>query len=204
MQFTPSNREDINKYYRHSFLKFKETGDLLYYIQSVDTNAVTGTTEDGRDFKLYLAEEEPYEVNYILPHKSFFQFGAHACMLQRVPAKQYHRGITQENTSITYRDTDGTSGKLPLGFEVLGAFTKKQKFFSLSEAVKATDIISAVLAPRMMYMKNNKQVFIDFIPVARVAGATKTITMLNPIFTEEIQDYLKTTQEDKMFTIGGK
>lgn len=204
MQFTPSNREDINKYYRGSFLKFKETGDLLFYLQGVDSNVVTGTIEDGRDFKIYLAEEEPYEVDYILPHKSFFQYGENACMLQRVPAKQYHRGITNENTRISYRDP-GTAipAKVAIGFDPLKAFVKKQKFFTLSEATKQ-DLTSAVLAPRIMYMRTNKQIFIDFTPVARVAMSEKKITMLLPVFTEEIKDFLKTTQEDKMFTIQGE
>jgi hypothetical protein len=167
---------------------------------------VSGTIEDGRDFKLYLAEEEPYEVNYILPHKSFFQFGEHACMLQRVPAKQYHRGITAENTSISYRGAEGgLNGKVPLGFEVLKAFVQKQKFSTLSEAAKDDTKQSAALSQRMMFMRSNRQVFVDFVPVARVAMSEKKITMLNPVFTEEIQDFLKTTQEDEMFNIvGGK
>jgi hypothetical protein len=197
MQFTPSNREDISKYYRNSFLKFKETGDMLFYLSSVDTHAAMGTIEDGRDFKVWLADEEPYEVDYILPHKSFFQFGEHACMLQRIPAKQYHRGITQENTKITYREAEsGMVGNIALGFEVLKAFVKKQHFLTLQEAIQSKEQ-SSVLGPRFMYQ--NKFIFIDFQSVAKIAG-TK-IYMTKPVFEEEIREFLKSTQEDQVFTL---
>ena len=201
MFFTPENREDINKYYRNSFLKFKETGDTLYYITNVDANMVSGQVENGRDFKLYLAKEEPYEVDYVLPHKSFFQYGDNAVMLQRIPAKQYHRGLTPDNTMVSFRGVGGAVSNLPIDFIILGAFVKKQKFFSLGEAMKK-DLTSCVLSPRMMYVKQTKNIYIDFTPVATVEVKTKKITMLAPIFEEEIRDFLKATQEEALFTIG--
>lgn len=200
MQFTPANREDIAKYYKNSILKFKDTGDTLFHLSHVDVNVVSGTVDDGRDFKLYLSDDEPYEVDYILPHKSFFQYGANAVMLERIPAKQYHRGITSENTRLCHRDSAGPGFiTLPLKMDILKSFVQKQKFFSLKEAM-AADVVSAVLSPRMMYMKNNRQIHIDFVPVARV-NANNTITMIQPVFEEEVKELLKTTQEDTVFTI---
>jgi hypothetical protein len=199
MLFTPANREDISKYYRNSWLKLKETGDLLFYVKNVESNAVTGQVEDGRDFKLYLAEEEPYEVDYILPHKSFFQYEKDAMMLQRIPAKQYHRGVTAENTAFFFRKHGEALGQLPPDFQLLKAFVQKQKFFTLSEAIEAK-VNSAALSPRMMYMRESKLIHIDFLPVARVQVGNK-IRMVAPIFQEEVMDFLKSTQEDNKFNI---
>lgn len=198
MQFVPSTRQDIDKYYRHSFLKFEETGDLLFHLRHVDASCISGTIEDGREFKLYLAEDEPYNVNYILPHKSFFQYGEHACMLQRIPAKQYHRGITEENTKIAYRTGEDKHGHIPLDFAVLGAFVKKKKFFTLKEAMKEP-VVSAALSSRLMYVRATKNIYVDFVPVARVMN-NHTIQMVAPIFKEEIVDFLKATQETSIFS----
>jgi hypothetical protein len=203
MLFVPSTVEDIQKYYRHSYLKFKETGDMLFHLEHVDRTMIAGTIEDGRDFKLYLAEEEPYEVDYILPHKSFFQNGEHAMMLERIPAKQYHRGITDENTKVCYRK-NGPGDEIkqvPLNFGVLKAFVQKQKFRPLSEAIK-DPAFSSALSPRMMYARGPRQIYVDFLPVAKITDfKTKTISMLAPIFKQELVDLLTSYQEQHIFKI---
>ena len=200
MLFIPENREDISKYYRHSFLKFKEHGDTIFYISYVDENVVSGSLEDGREFKLYLAKEEPYEVDYVLPHKSFFQYGDDAVMLERIPAKQYHRGLTPSNTAMSFRDPNGDVKHLDISFETLKAFVSKQKFYTLSEAMKQVALNSVVLTSRMMYVPSKHTIFIDFIPIAMVASNTKTIRMIAPLFKEEVQEFLKSTHESEMFT----
>lgn len=207
MLFVPSAREDITRYYRNSFLKFKETGDMLFYLQNVDATMISGQIEDGRDFKLYLSEDEPYEVDYILPHKSFFQYGEHACMLQRIPAKQYHRGMTGENTSITYRKP-GTElapaiAGMALDFTVLKAFVSKKKFYSLKEALKEP-LSSVALSPRMMYARGSKCVHIDFHPIARVDPKNHIIYMTQPLFKQELMDFLQQTQEQHLFNFHEK
>ena len=204
MLFVPSVRSDIQKYYMNTFLKFKETGDLLLYLTGVDNYSITGQVEDGRDFKLYMAEDTPYEVDYILPHKSFFQYGQHAVMLQRIPAKQYFRGISPENTSVTYKKPgQEIPSPLPLSFEILKAFVQKQKFLKLSEALTA-DLSSCVLGSRMMYMRANKTIYIDFHPVAKLASNNKHIVMYAPIFQEDIKEFLNLTQESDKFIFAEK
>jgi hypothetical protein len=204
--FVPSARDDIIKYFKNSFLKFKETGDTLFFLTHVTNDEIGGQIEDGRDFKLYLDEKEPYEVDYILPHKSFFQFGEHCCMLQRIPARQYHRGITEENTQITYRkgapSPGGTEKLLTMGlsFEVLKAFVQKKKFFSLTDAMKEP-VVSCAMSPRMMYVRAGRSIYIDFVPVARVDAKTKNIFMIAPIFRQEVLALLTNNQEQHLFTV---
>jgi hypothetical protein len=207
MQFVPSARADIQKYYLNTFLKFKETGDLLLYLTGVDNHAITGQVEDGREFKLYLSETDPYEVDYILPHKSFFQYEGNAVMLQRIPARQYFRGISPENTAVVFKVPGQTElNKIPLKFEVLKAFVKKQKFMSLSEAiaVKGAAIESVALGPRMMYMRRNKTIFVDFTPIAKVATDNKHLVIIAPIFKEDLQEFLASTLETDRFILTEK
>ena len=42
MLFTPEQREDISRYYRHTYVKFPMRGDELFYIQSVEAFKITG------------------------------------------------------------------------------------------------------------------------------------------------------------------
>src|SRR5687767_7922141 len=105
MLFLPSNVDDINRYYRNTYVKFKETGDRLMYISDVNSHRIVGQADTGGDgppeeFVIYLSEAHPYEIDYVLPHKSFFQAADKAVLLSRIPAKQYQRGISQHNTSL--------------------------------------------------------------------------------------------------------
>jgi hypothetical protein len=134
MLFIPENRDDIIKYFSKSYLKFEEYGDTLFFIDIVDKYLIHGKVDDGREFTMYLSDEHPYTVDYILPHKSFFQYDKHAVMLSRVPARQYHRGITAQNTSLMYYAGEMGLGKAELSFNTLKAFVTKQKFFTLKQA----------------------------------------------------------------------
>jgi hypothetical protein len=206
MFFTPENREDIKKYFQGTYLKFKpdDSGkfdsNTLFYIDHIDSYVVTGKVEDGREFKLFLSEEHPYEVDYVLPHKSFFQYDKHAMLLQRVPARQYHRGLCAENTSLSYLDVDkGAIGAAELSFAALKAFVMKQKFMTLKEAITSKKQ-SCVLNTRMMFVPKNNQIYVDFEPVARVNPGS-TIQIIKPLFKHELMQYLHSNNEQGAFAI---
>jgi hypothetical protein len=209
MQFTSANYDDVSKYYRNTFIKFKDTGDTLILVQHVDRYKLTGTTVTGDEVVVYLNDEDPFEVDYVLPHKSFFQHGKDALQLHRIPAKQYQRGLTSSNTAVSFlrMSNDGTPlvQNLPVGFEVLGAFVQKQKFYSLLEAYHKKDCNSYTLSPRMMYLKANRQVYVDFVPIAKVfsvKGEEKpTIQMLKPVFLPELKELLEQVDQSSMFKV---
>lgn len=194
MMFIPSNYEDINKYYRHTFVKFKETGDTLYYIRDVNHHLIRGTDQDGTEFELYLSNEHPYEVDYVLPNKSFFQLAKSACLLQRIPAKQYRRGLCHENTRITRIGKAGNLVALDLSFDVLKAFVAKQQFPSLKTILlQKAKPVSIALSPRFAYVPDANAIFADTTAVAFVDKKEKTILMIHPIFKPEIQELAKNT-----------
>lgn len=194
MMFVPSAAEDINKYYRHTFVKFKETGDTLYYIRDVGHRLIRGTDQDGTEFELYLSDDHPYEVDYVLPNKSFFQLANSACLLQRIPAKQYRRGLCGENTRLTRIGKTGNLVGLDLSFDALKAFVAKQTFPSLSSVLmKKCKAVSLALSPRFAYVPVNGAIFADLHAVAIVNKKDKTINMLHSIFKPEIEELAKNT-----------
>lgn len=205
MQFTRENRNDINKYYAGTYVKFKEhaieqhmAADTLFYIQSVDEDHVVGKCENGSPFMIWLSDAYPFEVDYVLPHKSFFQLGINAMLLERVPAQQYFRGLHGDNTRMSYMGTNLVPKKQGITFESLKAFVTKQRFYSLKEAMAADGYNSCVLSPRMQYVRINNHIYMDHQQIARVDK--DLIVMLKPIFREEVEEMLKATGELEQFT----
>ena len=195
MIFVSSNWEDISRYYKNTYVKFKETGEKLFYVRRVDRFAVTGTDEDGTEFELCLNDEHPYEVDYILPNKSFFQCGKRATMLQRIPAKQYQRGISSSNTQLCSLNKAGGLAKHEINFELLKQFVTKQTFISLDEAVRNKPRnMSTALSPRMAYVPDMNMLFVDFVAIALLDKKDKTIAMIKPIFHDEVIHLTRNSQ----------
>lgn len=188
MIFNSSSHEDINRYYKNTYVKFKETGDTLYYIRSVNSEVVRGTDASGTEFELWLSDEHPYEVDYILPNKSYFQYKKRACLLVRVPAKQYQRGLSANNTRVNSLTKTGSIQQIELNFDVLTEFVNKQAFPSITKAIlnKAKET-SIVLAPRFAYVPDTRGIYADTSLVAEVRPDDKLIVVRHPIFLPEIK-----------------
>lgn len=199
MIFIPENVSDIERYYKNTYVKFKECGDTLFHIQCVDSKYVSGKKEDGTDFILYLSQDAPYEIEYVLPHKSFFQYGNKAVLLERSPAKQYYRGLSPSNTVMKHYANGVKS--VEFSFDPLKAFVTKQKFFSVMGAIQAAGMVTCVLSSRMMLSRATNRIFIDMTPVAKVSLPKMKIQMIEPIFFDEIVQLLRNTGEDGTFSI---
>lgn len=192
MIFLSSNYEDIQRYYRKTFVKFTEMGERLFYISHVDSTRVTGVDEDGTDFELFLSDEHPYEVDFPMPHKSFFQHGKYAVLLSRHPAKQYQRGLCEGNTALIALDSGGALKKFNIGFDILKSYVSKQKFASLDEAIANKERKnSIVLSPRFVYVPRTKTIYLDVVPVALVDTKTKQIRCKTALFQPELKALAK-------------
>lgn len=223
MIFTYSNIEDIKRYYLNSFVKFREHGDVLFYLKTIHDNIIHGKCEDGNLLELFLDDSCPYEVDYVLPHKSYFQYKDTAVQLYRIPAKQYCRGINTQNTALTalvskstkpvYKQdmqdlhtevfkkesSEGNTLGLDLSFDILRCFVNKQKFMSLDEAI-VSGFVSCAMSPRIAYLTKEQQLFIDQTSVAKVDVEKRKIKMTKPIFTEEIKSLVHTFEVENETT----
>lgn len=188
MIFSPKNSEDISRYYRNTYVKFHETGDKLFFIRDVNSHIVRGVDDDQTEFELYLSDEYPYEVDYVIPRKSFFQHKNKACLLQRHPAKQYQRGLSHHNTQILGLSRTGGMNTLDVGFDILKSYVAKQEFpsFDRGVTVKGKNV-SIALSPRFAYVPDIKQIFADMIPVAAVDHPNHRIEVFHSVFIPEIQ-----------------
>lgn len=194
MIFTPSVSDDINRYYKNTYVKFKETGEKLFYIKSVSNSIVTGMDEEGNAFELWLSEEHPYEVDFSLPRKSYFQYKDRALILERIPAKQYQRGVSEANTKMYGLGREGQWQNFGINFETLGAFVTKQKFFSLEEVLKAEKgMKSMALSPRFAVSLGDLVVYVDTFAVAKLSKKGKALIILQKLFSNELSEFAKTS-----------
>lgn len=193
MIFVPNAAGDIERYYLNTWVKLSEFGDKLFFIQYCDASKVTGEDDNGDYFELLLDEDYPYSVDYVLPHKSVFQWKDRAVMLQRIPARQYRRGLCSGNTQIVDCQT---GERVVLSKNLLKAFVNKQRFSPFSAAFAAKSKMKSVaLSPRMWFQRASGMVYIDFTQVAKYDYETKKITMIKPIFLPEIMQHMVDNNE---------
>lgn len=187
MQFTFSNRDDIRRYFRGTFVKFQEFGDVLFYINDVMGDAVHGVDENGDDFVLHLHDSRPYQVDFILPHKAVYQHGRDVAIIQRNPARQYRRGICEDN--ITIRRL--ISGNLmEVSFDNLKVFVNKPNYRSLREAIYGKNsLYSVAVTPRFAFDKRSSVLWLMNKQIAIYNRETKTFEG-SPLFKEDIQELI--------------
>jgi hypothetical protein len=188
MKFTSQNVDDIRRYYCDSFLKFKETGDQIWYLEQVNEYEALGRDEKGDVVHIYLDEKHPFEVDYVLPHKSYFQYEDVATQLFRIPAQQYWRGINSSNTQMMALGMTGPF-KITVDFKTLKHFVHKQKFFTIAEALSTT-FQSVALSPRVALVRHSGEMFIDNLCVGSITSPSK-ITMKHKLFSREIKQLVQ-------------
>src|SRR4030095_1895113 len=170
MKFTSENYSDLRKYFQNSFVKFSgvvayqhkdgkyermaELGERLFYVGEVQMDYAKGHyMEDGQKkpfiFHLHNEKHSP-EIDFILPKKSYFNHGNRAFYLYRIPARQYHRGITEENTAIGYLDEGGVNS-VSLNLDRLQSYVGKQAFLNFR---KREDMGSYAVSRRMAVCGN--------------------------------------------------
>lgn len=178
------NFDDVKKYFQHTYVKFKETGDHIWHIDTVSSNEILCTDKSKEQVGIDLTIG--YNLEYILPRKAVFQFGRKAIMLSRIPARQWKKGMCKANTAFHTLSADGSW--LSYGFEIdlIEGFVNKPSYYPVEQALKdfQNDLVSVALTPRISMSKNGK-IYIDSVLVARYTEEDQKITC-RKIFAPEI------------------
>ena len=192
MLFTSSAWQDIDKYYQGTYTKFKEFGDKLFRITQVSPHKVVGIDQDEVEFDLFLSDDHPYEVDYVLPNRAVFQYRDRAFLMQRVPARQYKRGLCDGNVRIINVDTGEV---FPIGFAILKSYVTKQQYFTFSEALKRKGKLkSYALNSRMSLSVPSFSLRIDTTKIGHYSTDSKKL-YVNSLFIADVQAQLKNNNE---------
>jgi len=195
MEFTRSNWKDIQRYFDNTWIKLAEFGDTLFFVATVRSSEITGYTANGDDFILELHDDQPYVVEYVLPHRAVFQHGNRAAFLQRVPAKQYRRGLCSDNTRCIYPDT---GGPIDINAKTLLSYTNKTSYRSFGEAfnTKGSKLITVALSPRMWATKSSGSINIDTRHIASYDRKDNKILVHAKQFVPEIKRHIEAFNEN--------
>ena len=131
MRDSPSSldAEGWRQRYRHSygFLVSPDETKTLCYISDVTRREVMFNTTGGQDFFAYHDKGSVFEFLPIT-RGWFFTTSIGWCLLTRVPARQWTRGISESNTRVDHIDAKGKLVEKNLTLEILeDVFIQKPK-----------------------------------------------------------------------------
>lgn len=174
MLINSSNYEDIRKYFLHTFVKVQEYNDQLFYVKQVDPAYVyLESTDQQIDFRIDLTKD--YNLNYIIPRKTVYQFNNVAACLARIPARQFKKGLCKQNTQISLLGATGW-GPIEFSMTTIEAFINKPAYMSVAQFMEVSgEVQSAALSPRFAVSRGGA-VYLDTTLVAKANFETKIVT----------------------------
>lgn len=184
--------EDVDKYYRHTYIKYKDFGDTLLKIYSVSPNGVNLVDLSGVEY-YFDFESGDYQLDYILPKRTSFQYKSHAVHLSRIPARMWKKGLCDKNTYMRFLRDTGNWTALPLDLETISGFIHKPVYPSLTDALHnfKTDLwSSAALSPRISICKLKNFIYVDTLRVGSFKRTSKVVVS-NPLLKEELLSVFK-------------
>lgn len=199
MECVQSNYGDITKYYQGSYIKLREFGDALFYVVKVSRDEVLLKDKNDNEFVITLHDSVPYNIDMILPNKSLFQHNNHCFSLSRVPARQYHRGITRQNCEVQVLG-EKKWGTAAVGFDTLEGYVNKPLFPTLSDAI-ADKSVSAALSRRFAYSRDGT-LWCDLRKIGTVDKLSKVVSV-NSLLQLEVSKLLSDTRVSTNFLIKG-
>ncbi len=180
--FSYDNVKDIDNYYCKTIVKFKETGDRLWFIDQVSADEVKCIDVDG--FELFIDLDEPYEVSYTIPGRVVYQTGQYAAMLWRIPQKQYKRGISEGNTCLAFLDK-GAWKKQQLKLNALQQFVDKPAYQNPEWCF--TDKKESYAINRYISVDKAGRLFVLHTPVGKVVPESKKVFVEYGMFMKEVK-----------------
>lgn len=183
------NWEDCRKYYEHTFTKFKETGDTIFYIQKVTPESILATDINDNEVGIYL--ESGYNLDFVLPRKTVYQYGVNAVIIQRIPAKQWKKGMCSGNTQTLTLSIDWMT--INFDIKIIEGFVNKPSYISSKDAVPRLidgTLTSAALSPRFS-MNYNGAIFLDTVVVGTMSF-DQGIVKAKKIVEKEIKELFPT------------
>lgn len=188
---TSFNREDFRQRYKGCFGFLLHEGQRkLVYIKEVGNGQVTFiTSSKGPEF--YALANENVEFEFLPIQRSWYNLGTHPGLLFRIPAKQYHRGISSNNTAFYVPTKDGYVSAQHLSLEVLSKVfpcplpNNSVKFFKGEQDHLVLNRAFCITGSHLYFF-------------AEVAGtynsATRTIKLRLPIVHQELLDTIRRQQ----------
>lgn len=174
MEVSQNNWLDVEKYFYDTYVKFKETGDTIYRITGVNSEYITAVSLNGDEVGIDL--KNPYKIDFLLPKKASFNMGNTAFHICRIPARQWKKGISKQNTSFTKYTNNGWQ---VCGWDhaMLEGYVNKPSYAKVENLQELFNqgYAAAAITPRIV-VASNGNIFVDTVVVGKWAFDKALIT----------------------------
>jgi len=191
MYVNQDNWEDCKKYYEHTFTKFKETGDTIFYINKVTPDDIVAVDINKNEVGIDLTVG--YNLEYVIPRKTVYQYGSRAYMISRIPAKQWKKGMCSSNTQIHYLDDQWMLTEFDMN--KIEGFVNKPSYLTSAQGIPKLlngECVSIALSPRFS-MNNTGYVYLDSCIVGEYSFSNNVLKG-KKIFAPEFKTLFPNTQ----------
>lgn len=188
------NYDDINKYYKGTWVKFKEEGDTLFYIERATPARIECHTISKEECCVDLTKEGGYFITFLIPRKTVFQYDNTAVMLSRNPARMWKKGMCANNTSFAMLKEKQWYGA-DFTITLAEGFVNKPSYLSFdtakAEFAKDVGFLSAALSPRVSISRVGS-VYIDDVLVGKYNTSNNILTT-RAIYQEDLAPLFNAT-----------
>lgn len=217
MKFCAENAKDIDKYFRGSYMKFvgmsatladgspvPVPAEAVHFVDRVEGDVVKGKfTQEGERvpflFHLYPSSAAPApEVEFILPKKSYFNTPHGACLLYRIPARQYRKGVCADNTAIQLLHSAYAFAPQEISFDLLTLYVGKQAF------EKFGPHNNSYAVSKRMAVSMTGIIFLDQTRIGSINYDKSLIQVNQQMFVPEINSVLRTHGQDYTVVVKGE
>lgn len=166
------------------FLPEDRTKKVLVYVENVDRHV---HFMDHSNTRYFANVNGGAHFEFLPIVRGWYYTEKRVVLLQRIPARQYSRGISTGNTSVNEFSSSGNLGKTALSFELL------QDIF----VNKPTRTLEDFLSQKTRCFLLNKYFCIDMVGnyiwmydrrIGEWDYKTRTITLTEPLFKQELLD----------------
>jgi len=182
---TPFNRDDFRQRYKSNYgFLTTEQGRRLVFIQDVTPDRVSFVTDDRGD--MYYANAGAGIMFDFLPIvRGWYPTQDVPVFLTRIPAKQYHRGISANNTAVMQATGDWLRGA-ELNLTLLSQLFETPAEYSYKDFTSG--VVNYCVLSKAFCISDNTVYFFTQIVGSYIEG---TITLQSSLIQQEINDVIR-------------
>lgn len=188
MLVNQSTWKDFDKYYRDTYIKVGITGDRLFHVISVSPQeAILSDADDpNTDYAINFTKDGGFFVDYVLPGKNVFQLGNTACLISRVPQRQWKKGMCSANTSFKTL-AEGKWKSAGFNIQNIQGFINKPCYYTVEQATAefGLNTLQAAAITKRVSLSNKGSVFIDDVLVGKF-NSLKNVLTTKTLFAPEL------------------
>lgn len=191
MKASAATYKDVAKYFHGTYLIVPEVNpQRVFYLQDEGPEGLLlSDTENGE--KGYISFSDGFEYTLQSPlatKKQWFQHGASTYLVQRVPARQWQKGISDQNTTIHKLSLSGALQGTCLSAGLLNALLRWEP----PQEIKLGPTETLALSSQYAYCGKTSGVFFWDSYVGKIARRTKELFLPKELAELHLPDTLQT------------